>query len=289
MVDFEQVTSHVVADTKTQRVTRSCVTGGVSVGSYIIAIDSGCSFQVGTVLRKELETFFALPVRHLFLTHTHTDHRKGMDAFTDTTLIVSRNCIENMPKSVRLGKWSVELFDNELTINEENLSVEFHLVSGHSVGSSVAYIPEEKVLFGGDLFISSSVNFGLPIMHFYQNRPKRTGNPDEYIAAYKKIRKWEIETIVPGHGDIINYAHDYLDDQISFFKELKSFFISSIDEGKSLENIELPKLKPIRQAYTAASARAQKSQSIRRLDRYLELLKVSFYNHYSCVSKSHNQ
>lgn len=123
-------------------------------------------------------------------------------------------------------------------------------------------------------------------MHFYQNRPKRTGNPDEYIAAYEKTRKWKIETIVPGHGDIINRAHEYLDDQIAFFEELRSFFISSIDEGKSLEDIELPKLEPIRQAYAAAGARAQKSHSVRWLNRYLELLKTSFYNHYSCVSNS---
>ena len=286
MVDFEQVTSQVVVDTNTQRATRSCVMGGVSVGSHVIAIDSGCSLGVGTDLRRELEAFFALPVRHLFLTHTHTDHRKGMDAFTDATLIASRRCVENMPRSAGLGKWTVEPFDDELTMDEGDLSVEFHLVSGHSVGSSVAYIPEERVLFGGDLFISGSANFGLPVMHFYQNRPKRTGNPDEYIAAYEKTRKWKIETIVPGHGDIISRAHDYLDDQIAFFEELRSFFISSIDEGKSLEDIELPKLEPIRQAYAAAGARAQKSHSVRWLNRYLELLKTSFYNHYSCASNS---
>ena len=286
MVDFELLSSHVVADTNTQRVTRSCVMGGVSVGSHVIAIDSGCSLEVGTALRRELGAFFALPVTHLFLTHTHTDHRKGMDAFTYATLIASRKCIENMPRSEKLGKWTVELFDDALTMDEGDLSVEFHLVSGHSIGSSVAYIPEERILFGGDLFISGSANFGLPVMHFYQNRPKRTGNPDEYISAYKKIRRWKIDTIVPGHGDTISRPHDYLDDQIAFFEELRSFFISSIDRGKSFEDIELPKLEPIRKAYTAAGSRAQKSHSVRWLNRYLELLKTSFYNHYSCVMNS---
>jgi cyclase len=257
--------------------------GGISLGSYVIAIDSGCSYEIGTTLRRELEAFFALPVKHLFLTHTHTDHRKGMDAFTDTALIASRKCIENMPKNETLGKWSVKLFDVELALDDVDLSAEFHLVSGHSVGSSVVYVPDERVVFGGDLFISGSVNFGLPVMHFYQNRPRRTGNPDEYIVAYEKIREWKVETIVPGHGDIINNAHDYLDDQISFFEEVRSYFISSIDEGKSLEDIDLSIFEPIRQAYVDAGARARKSHSVRWLDRYLELLKKSFYNHYSCA------
>jgi glyoxylase-like metal-dependent hydrolase (beta-lactamase superfamily II) len=207
-----------------------------------------------------------------------------MDAFTDIPMVASRKCIENMPRSVRLRERVVEVFDDELTIGDENLRVEFHLVSGHSVGSSVAYIPDEKVLFGGDLCLSSSFHYGMPIMHYYQNRPKRTGNPDEYIAAFQKIRKWKVETIVPGHGNIIICARDYIDDQISFFTELKSFFISSIDEGMTLENIEMPNLRSISEAYSNASARTQKSQSIRSLDHILELLKISFYNHYSRVS-----
>ena len=261
---------------------------GIAVGSSIIVVDCGNSFEVGKILRRDVEAFFHLPVKHLFLTHTHTDHRKGMDAFSDTSLIVSQKCLENMPKSVRMNKWSVQSFDITSTKNAEDISVEFHLTSGHSIGSSIAYIPEEKVLFGGDLFISESANFGLPVMHFYQNKPKRTGNPDEYIAAYKKCRKWDIEIIIPGHGDVIHSAQDYLDNQISFFDELKSFFLSSIDEGVLLEELELPKLEPIEQAYITARTHAQKSQSIRWLDHYLDLLKLSFYNYYSGKSKTHS-
>jgi hypothetical protein len=55
MVDFEQVTSHVVADANTQRVTRSCVIEGVSVGSYTIAIDSGARATNGLIPAKSDE------------------------------------------------------------------------------------------------------------------------------------------------------------------------------------------------------------------------------------------
>lgn len=251
------------------------------MGEFSIAIESGDSLDVGTGLRQELEGHFKKPVKYWFLTHTHTDHRKGMDAFKDVTFIASQKCIDNMPRSVRLSKLTIESFDEKLILEEDDHSLEFHLVAGHTIGSSVAYVPSEGVLFGGDLFIVGSVNFGLPCLHFYQNRPKMTGNPEEYITAYEKFRSMELEAIVPGHGDIVQNPNEYLDDQISFFKSLKSVFISAIEEGCSLEEIELPRLEPIEQAYTALETHPQRSAAKRFLIHYLNLIKLSFYNYYS--------
>jgi glyoxylase-like metal-dependent hydrolase (beta-lactamase superfamily II) len=257
--------------------------GGVSLGAYTIATDSGSSLEIGKTFRRELEKAFILPIRHLFLTHTHTDHRMGMDAFQDTTLIASQRCIENMPRSVKLSRWSANSFSDKLVLRDDDISVEFRLVAGHSVGSSIAYVPEEKVLFGGDLFVAGRANYGLPVMHFYQNRPKRTGNPDEYITAYKMIQGMDVDVIVPGHGDIVTSAQEYLKQQISFFEALRSFIISALGEGRTLEEIQLPRLAPIEQAYVKAEKQSQKSRALRWLKHYLELLKLSLYNHYAAV------
>lgn len=113
-------------------------------------------------------------------------------------------------------------------------------------------------------------------MSFYQNKPRRTGNPEEYLAAFNKFKSMEIEVIVPGHGDLILNPQEYLDGQISFYNSLKSFFITVIDEGKSLEEIELPKLEPIEQAYKTAESRSQRSRNLRFLENYLNQLKKKF-------------
>ena len=260
---------------------RSCVLGGISLDNYSVAIDSGNSLEVGIRLRHKLESFFELPVKYLFLTHTHNDHRGGREAFKDTTLITSRKCIENMPKSIRFGKWSKEIFDKTFTLKENDLRVEFHHVGGHTIGSSIAYFPSEKVLFAGDLFFVGSVNFGLPFMRFYQNKPKRTGNPEECLAAFHMFKSMEIAAVVPGHGNLVLNPQEYLDGQISFYDSLKSFFITAIDEGKTLDEIELLRLEPIEKAYKTAESRSQRSRNIRFLENYLDHLKTSFYNYYS--------
>lgn len=69
-ISLESLTKHTVVDTATQRVSRSCVLGGISLENYSIAIESGDSLEVGRGLRQELESFFKLPVKYLFLTHT---------------------------------------------------------------------------------------------------------------------------------------------------------------------------------------------------------------------------
>ena len=121
MVKLEKITDNVVIDTETQSVSRSCVLGGVSLGKYSIAIESGSSLEIGIDFKQKLEEFFKQPVKYLFLTHTHGDHRNGMDAFTEGTLILSQKCKENMPKKIRFSKFSLETFNDKHIIQENNL------------------------------------------------------------------------------------------------------------------------------------------------------------------------
>jgi len=279
--NFESITKHAVVDTSTQRVSRSCVLGGISLGNYSIAIDSGDSLEVGTALRKSLESHFKIPVKYLFFTHTHNDHRGGREAFFDSVFLMSQKCRENMPQSVRFSKFTVETFEEKYTLEENDLSVEFLKAGGHSVGFSVAYFPKEKVLFAGDLFIVGSVNFGLPFMSFYQNKPKRTGNPEEYLAAFELFKKMNLEIIVPGHGDLVHDPQKFLNSQTAFFKGLKTHFTAAIEEGKTVEEIEMPKLEPIVEAFNIAETKKPRSRNIRFLEHYLDTLKTSFYNYYS--------
>ncbi len=280
MFNLERLTKHTAVDTTIQMTTRSCVVGAISLGKYSIAVDSGNPLEIGQGFRKQLEDYFKLPIKYLFLTHAHSDHRGGMIAFRDSsTLLISQKCKENMPKSTSFSKWTVETFDDKLVL-EEDIMVEFHQVAGHSLGSSVAYVPEERVLFAGDLFFEETINLGLPFLGIYQFSPRKTGNPEECLGAFKKFKSMKLDFIVPGHGEVIKNPQEYLDGQIEFFNSLKSFIISEIKDGKSMEDIELPRIGQIERAYQIIEAKSQKYKALKFMDTMLNWIKKSFYEFY---------
>ncbi|MFW9914162.1 MAG: MBL fold metallo-hydrolase [Candidatus Thorarchaeota archaeon] len=281
MVKLDVVTPHSVVDTTSVVAQRAANVGGIALENFIIAIDSGRA-ETGNLLRPHLEAFFHLPVRHLHLTHMHTDHRNGIAAFKDVTLIASQQAFANLPKSVKLTGYNLEAFEEKLVINDGDFSVEFHHVGGHTVGSSVAYFPAEKVLFGGDLFMAFGPNFKLPILTFYQNTGRKTGNPDEYITAFEKLKAMDIEIIVPGHGSVIFTPQEELDLLLTFFKSLRALFIAAIDEKQALKTLELPHLDVIERDFRRIEELPTKLQTRakRQLNSQLNLLKTSFYNYY---------
>ena len=281
MTNFEKLTEHTSVDVKTQMTTRSCTLGAISLEKYAIAIDTGNPLDIGIKVRKELEEHIKLPIDYLFLTHAHSDHRGGMGAFKDSKLLISEKCKENMPKSTRLRGWTVETFDSKFMLQEKDVTVEFHHTGGHSLGSSIAYVPNEGVLFAGDLFFEETINLGLPFLGIYRFTPRMTGNPEECLLAFQSFKSMKLDYIVPGHGKVIERPSEYLDIQIEFYNSLKSFIISEINEGKKLEDIEIPRIGPIDRAYHLIESKSQKYKAKKFMVTIEDWLKKAFYNHYS--------
>ncbi|MFW9924411.1 MAG: MBL fold metallo-hydrolase [Candidatus Thorarchaeota archaeon] len=282
--DLLKLSDLVVVDTQTQYRTHACILGAFSLESYLVTIDTGDLLSVGVNFRREIEDYFNLSVKYIFLTHTNSDHRGGLEAFKDCTVILSSKCIENTTKSLGLNKYTKVPFDVEYSLHEKNRSVIFTRISGHTIGFSTAFYKEEKILFAGDLFITGKINFGLPFLGFYQNKPRRTGNPEEYLAAFEKFRKMDIEIIIPGHGDIISNPKEYLKEETNFFATLKEHIKSEIERCRTIEQCTLPDLERIHEAYKEAAKSSPPSRGKRFLDNYLDKLKISFYNYYKAQS-----
>lgn len=86
-------------------------------------------------------------------------------------------------------------FEESLTLNIGEKTVELHdLGPAHTMSDTIAWVPEDKVVFTGDLLF----NEGHPIIW--------TGPMSNWIAACEFIEALQPEVVVPGHGPICDVS-----------------------------------------------------------------------------------
>ena len=98
-------------------------------------------------------------------------------------------------------------FDTALDIDLGSREVQIrHLGRGNTAGDAIVYLPKEKILAAGDL-----LDHPIPYLG--------GGYPVDEIATLEKLAQYDIETIVPGHGDLL---HDkvFLGQVIALIKDV---------------------------------------------------------------------
>jgi glyoxylase-like metal-dependent hydrolase (beta-lactamase superfamily II) len=190
------------------------------------------------------------PLSHLLLTHVHGDHVFGNMVFRDLEIVSHRRLWEKMEESLK-NEWTPDglskmletykkdaperwwLFEGlEIVLptttftDKVNIEdVEFIHMGGHSDCSSIVYLPDEKVIFAGDLlFVGRFPWAGDP-----------TADPDRWIEAFQTILKMDIERIIPGHGPLCDL--DEVEKQLTWMKEIRWVMQGLITDGATDEEV----------------------------------------------------
>ncbi len=85
-------------------------------------------------------------------------------------------------------------FSDKLTLHVGGLDFEMSYMRGHTLNSSIVYLPQQQVCFTGDLVC----NLGLPA--FIE------ADTFAWIETIRKIEAMDIRHIVPGHGKVCDLA-----------------------------------------------------------------------------------
>jgi len=113
-----------------------------------------------------------------------------------------------------------------------NLTFEIYHDMGETDDSIWMFVPEKKVLFTGDLMISSFPNVGNP--YKVQRYPKH------WALAMEKMLEKNAEYLVPGHGPLIE-GKERIKDVLSITAEVMHFVhdevVKRLNEGKWFEQI----------------------------------------------------
>jgi glyoxylase-like metal-dependent hydrolase (beta-lactamase superfamily II) len=190
--------------------------GFVVTPAGVVVIDALGSPELARRLLAEIAKVTKKPIHTVVLTHYHADHIYGLQVFKDLGAHIvahraAREYLTSDTARLRLESSRQELWPwvdekTRLVSADEWLAGPSVLTVGgvrfdiqpvgpsHTAEDLVVYLPQQKVLFAGDLV--------------FRNRIPFVGQADSrhWIEAMESLLKFDTSWVVPGHGPISNDA-----------------------------------------------------------------------------------
>jgi glyoxylase-like metal-dependent hydrolase (beta-lactamase superfamily II) len=225
--------------------------GFVITPEGVVVIDALGSPALAQRLLAEIRNHTDKPVTHVILTHYHADHIYGVQALKAAGAKIlahqaAREYLNSDTARLRLEASRTQLApwvdrDTHLVPADEWLTGERELVVGgmrfqikpvgpsHTPEDLVVYLPQQKVLFAGDLVFRSRVPF--------------VGQADsrQWIKALDSLLAFDATVIVPGHGPLSTEARKDMEQTRDYLVHLRAVM------GDAARNLE-----PFDDAYKAA-------------------------------------
>ncbi|MBI2907713.1 MAG: MBL fold metallo-hydrolase [Chloroflexi bacterium] len=215
-----------------------------------VIVDTTKTLADAQSLYRHVRAVTDKPVAYVINTHAHIDHVFGNQLFP-APVVAHVKTGETMGAMVA-GEWSpgglprvIEqyerpedmvglrivlpqiLFGEALTLDMGDLTVKVIRVGGHSPGSSIVFVPEERTVFLGDLLCVGRY----PLL-FWANE---YGSVEEWLAALKHIKGLGAKRFVPGHGPLSTLKEVKAIE--SYFLDLKERVLRLAGQGLSREEI----------------------------------------------------
>jgi glyoxylase-like metal-dependent hydrolase (beta-lactamase superfamily II) len=245
-VSFDQLSAHAYAYTAEGDPNTGIVVGDDAV----LVADAQATPVMAQDVMQHIRGVTDLPVRYVVLTHYHAVRVLGASGYgaqeiiaSDDTydLIVERGAqdmqseIERFPRLFRAVEsvpgltWPTLTFRGQMTLWLGKLEVRLMQVGrGHTKGDTIVWLPQERVLFSGDLVEFDATPYA----------------GDAYFADWPKtldaLAALEPEALVPGRGPALSgrkQIANALAGTRSFVSELYASVASGAREGKDLRSI----------------------------------------------------
>ena len=218
-------------------------------GDGVVAIDSGIDNGIAKeILREIATTTGGKPVRMLVLTHAHADHSTGAREFAAAGAQVV--CHEAAAASILpyvtqpargpsdplSGK---KVSPTVMTVSERLIlfdgtrraDVQW-LGPAHTAGDLVVLLPNEKILFAGDLALNGRV----PDLHLAD------ADPGAWAKILPRLAAVPVDKMVPGHGTI--GPRTGISDTLAYVRGLDEIVQRLVRSGVAEEYLEIRLREP---------------------------------------------
>lgn len=186
----------------------------IVTGEGVILIDTPMLPEQARLWLREIQSRTKQDILYIINTDHHRAHVIGNQHFPMARVVAHEHAWKEMksygdsfrtrllnmyrdriPEAVNEWKQSLEIIKPEITFTNRTVlyhgDKEIHLipVGGHTPATTVVYLPNEKILFAGDVVVT--------------NRPPflSQGNTREWLQALTYLRKLRYDVLIPGHGE----------------------------------------------------------------------------------------
>jgi cyclase len=159
----------------------------------------------------------------ILITHSHSDHTSGIPLFDCPVLAhkLTKRRIKNRRTERSKHQIPTHTFKNYSLLEIGGVVFEVIHAGGHTPGSSVVWLPDEQILFTGDLIFEGRYPF------------LATANIQKLMAALRWLTGFGARMIVPGHGELCN--KDEVRWQLDYLETTWERTAEHIARGHSLE------------------------------------------------------
>ena len=246
-VSFEKLSDHAYAYTAEGDPNTGIVIGDDAV----MVIDTQATPVMAQDVIRRIREVTDKPIKYVLLTHYHAVRVLGASAYQPQQIIASQDTYDlivergEQDKASEIGRfprlfrnvesvpagltWPTLTFTGKMTLWLGKLEVQIlQLGRGHTKGDTVVWLPQDRVLFSGDLVEFDATPYAGDA--YFQDWPQTLRN----IAALKP------EKLVPGRGPALKTEAEVqagLDGTRAFVSELFASVKAGAAEGKALRAV----------------------------------------------------
>ena len=245
-VSFDKLSDHAYAYTAEGDPNTGIVVGDDAV----MVIDTQATPVMAQDVIRRIRTVTDKPIRYVVLSHYHAVRVLGASGYAPEHVIASRDTydlivergeadmkseIERFPRLFRAVEsvpgltWPTIVFEKRMTLMMGKLRVEImQLGRGHTKGDTVVWLPDDRVLFSGDLVEFDATPY--------------TGDAylQDWPATLDAIAALEPEKLVPGRGAALRNPAEVkagLDGTRAFVTEMFASVRDGARAGKDLRTV----------------------------------------------------
>lgn len=225
---------------------------GVIIGDdAVMVIDTQATPVMAQDVIKRIREVTDKPVKYILLSHYHAVRVLGASAYDAQEIIASRDTYDlivergEQDKASEIGRfprlfrnvesvpdgltWPTITFDGAMTVDLGNLEVQILQVGrGHTKGDTIAWLPEQRIMFAGDLVEYLSTPYAGDA--YFR----------EWPGTLDTLAEFDAEKMVPGRGPALKNATEVtqaLAGTRAFLTDLYTSVNNGVAQGNDLKTI----------------------------------------------------